>query len=367
MSPGDSYNAERYREAWLRLAAPGLESVAPFRLLGPRVLRNWSPFRESGVAFKGDVLEKASALLAHDGEKLIGAFPAVTGVALSLRYRRGEVMRNEPCITFFVSEKKPQEALRAGLIPPEIRGIPTDVVEAGIPKLSALAPGHSPGSRLRPAEPGCSISHHRVKSGTFGCLVEDGQHVVYVLSCAHVMSDGSGAPGDAVFQPGTAFGGHAPADQIAELTRSIPLTPGLCIGDAAVAKVVDNTKVTPMIRYIGVKPAGTRTLSGVGFLVQKSGDETSLTHGVVVGILGTIGPYSANGVSGIYFNNAIISDGMSRGGDSGSLLMDYQGQAIGLHFGGLERIDASGQSTPVVSWYSPIDAVLHSLGVNLPP
>jgi hypothetical protein len=176
--------------------------------------------------------------------------------------------------------------------------------------------------------------------------------------------ESAGAAGDAIVHPGTAYGGTVPADQIAQFTRSTPLAPNPCLADAAIAEVPDATKVTAILRYLGVQPAATRTLSGVGTLVQKSGDETGLTHGVVVGLAGTIGPYSANGVGGIYFNNAIVTSGMSNGGDSGSLLLDYQARAIGLLFGGLTFATPSGPTT-VASWFSPIDTVLNQLGVRL--
>jgi hypothetical protein len=365
MSPADSYVAERYRQAWLKLAAPELPPGVPFHVLGPRILRWWSPSHVHGVMFDRGMFEKVSIGLAEDGEKLITSFHGVTGVALSLRYRRGEIIRDEPCITFYVSEKQPRETLGRNLIPSKMHGLPTDVVEAGTPALSAVGPSHTPGSRLAPAQPGCSVSHHRVTTGTFGCLVEDDQQVVYILSCAHVLSDAAGAPGDAIVHPGTLYGGRPPADQIAAFTKAIPLTPNPCVGDAAIAEVSQASKVTSIIRHLGVKPARTRTLSGVGFFVQKSGDETNLTHGVVTGLAGTIGPYSTNGVSGIYFNNAIVTNGMSMGGDSGSLLMDYQAQAIGLLFGGLTIAAASGL-TNVASWWNPIDGVLTHLGVHLP-
>ena len=47
--------------------------------------------------------------------------------------------------------------------------------------------------------------------------------------------------------------------------------------------------------------------------------------------------------------------------------MDYQDNAIGLLFGGLEFfVPPSGPRTVVASWYSPIDPVLQQLGVHLP-
>jgi hypothetical protein len=312
----------------------------------------------------GAIAEQASAILSRHGVELVGSFPNVRAVALSLRYRRGRIYPDEPCITFFVSRKlSPDFFEDRHLIPPAIEGVPTDVVEAGEPELHMAPAGHTPGVRLRPMEPGASVSHFRVTSGTFGCLVEDGAQELYVLSCAHVLSDAAGMPGDPVLHPGTTFGGV----QTATFTKSIPLSPGTCIADAAIAKVAEPAMVTPVIRYIGVKPAATRALSAVGVLVQKSGDETGLTHGVVVGIKGTIGPYSANGVNNIYFTDTIITSGMSAPGDSGSLLIDYRSQAIGLLFGGLKFATATGSVSYVVSWFSPIDVVLQNLGVHLAP
>jgi hypothetical protein len=258
-----------------------------------------------------------------------------------------------------VSEKLPNLNRFFGSVPPKIDGVPVDVVEAGTPLLHK-APGHVPGIRLRPADPGMSLSHFRVSSGTFGCLVEDGVRQ-YILSCAHVLSDATASPGDTILQQAPLYGGSSPSDDIASFTRAIPLTSGSCIADAGIAEVTNLSDVTASIRGIG-KPIGTRALSGVGLLVQKSGDMTGLTHGVVTGIKGTIGPLQVNGVANVYFTDAIITTGMSEPGDSGSLLMDHQDQAIGLLFGGLQY-----GSTYVVSWFSPIDTVLSNLGVSLVP
>jgi hypothetical protein len=352
--------ANTYRKAWFRLAVPwGFYEEVFDRSL----------HQNAGIALEqfGGIAEQASAILSHHGAELVRSFCNVTAVALSLRYRLGEIVPYEPCITFFVSAKLPPYVLGTDLIPPMIEGVPTDVVEAGAPELHMATAGHTPGVRLRPIEPGVSVSHFRVSSGSFGCLVEDDEQQLYILSCAHVLSDPAGLPGDPVVQPGASFGGVVPVDQTATFTKSIPLSPGACIADAAIAKIAEPATATPVIRYIGVKPAATRALSAVGVLVQKSGDQTGLTHGVVVGIKGTIGPYNANGVNNIYFTDAIVTSGMSADGDSGSLLMDYNSHAIGLLFGGLKFATATGSVSYVVSWSSPIDVVLRNLGVHLAP
>jgi hypothetical protein len=54
---------------------------------------------------------------------------------------------------------------------------------------------------------------------------------------------------------------------------------------------------------------------------------------LVVALNATLGPYSVNCVGGIYFNNVIVTNGMSAGGDSGSILLSNAGGAVGLRPG----------------------------------
>jgi len=332
-----------YREAWFTVAAQ-IDPTLPPR--GPIAHDERIPFGEIRERF-----DIAAAVVGKYRADLIRSFPLVTAVAVSLKYFHGRVSPHVPCITFFVAEKIPRN-----VVPEEIEGVPTDVVEAGTPALLASMP-HKPGQKLRPAKPGTSVSHFNVSSGTFGCLVEDDQHK-YVLSCAHVLANATASVGDAVLQPGSFYGGAVSNDQIASLTKTL-LGSGAFIADAAIAKADDPSMVDPDILGIG-KPSGVRTLNSVGWAVQKSGDITGVTRGVVVGIKGTVGPLQINGVPNVYFNDVIITTGMSANGDSGSLLLDNQNRAIGLLFAGLQF-----GSSYVVSWYSPIDTVLQNLGVRL--
>ena len=86
----------------------------------------------------------------------------------------------------------------------------------------------NPKTRLRPAPPGCSIgfkdpSNMFTMAGTFGGLVRDGSGL-YVLSNNHVLADENKLPiGSPIFQPGLLDGGNPATDQIASLTRFIPL------------------------------------------------------------------------------------------------------------------------------------------------
>jgi hypothetical protein len=312
-----------------------------------------------GSAEEESSLQAAAFVIGKYGVKLLQAFPTATAVAASLKYCDGVILSNQPSITFFVGRKLPSGELGNRAIPKQIEGVPTDVIEAGIPRvLGSPATPHAPGTRHRPAPPGCSIAHLRVTSGSFGCLVEDPSSK-YVLSCAHVLSDAAGLAGDHILQPGAHFGGTTPRDYIASLSRTIPLYSGTCIADAAIAQVDSPADVIPDVLGIG-KPTGTRVLSRVGLSVQKSGDETGLTFGVVAGLKGTVGPLQINGAANVYFNDVILTTGMSNGGDSGALLMDNRRRGIGLLFGGLVM-----GSTSAISWYHPIDTVLQNLAVTL--
>ena len=356
--PTDPDAAKKYRQAWLQLAQSTGAAELQFEVAGPTDRYEEVLTLEEGVPVLRDSLglEIADVINEH-GADLMERFPGTHGVALSLRYHDGEILRDQPCLTFFVDDES-----RARDIPPEVKGVPTDVIEAGV---AALHASHTPGLRLRPAEPGCSVSHFRVTSGTLGCLVKDKNDVLYILSCAHVVSDAQGLPKDPIVQQGMKFGGTPKRDCVATFTKSIALQAGDCIADAAIAEVTDPACVTNVIRYIGATPTKTRKLTSVGVSVQKSGDETGDTPGTVIGLNGRVGQFNINGISNISLVDTIITSGMSEPGDSGALLLDNQYNAIGLLFGGQERINSkTGAKEYIASWFTPIETILQALGVD---
>ena len=73
-------------------------------------------------------------------------------------------------MSVLVEQKKPVEALSAeDLIPPDVNGARTDVVEIG--RLEAFT---NPRDRFRPNIPaGVSIGHYMVTAGTLGAIVMD--------------------------------------------------------------------------------------------------------------------------------------------------------------------------------------------------
>lgn len=356
-----------YKQAWTdlakrrRFAAPAFSAsllhVMP-QVIVDAVAGFMSP--AEGIELQThDTAQRISRLLETDGTNILRQYPAACGAMLSLKYHEGRVFEDQPCLTFFVAHTDDARS-----IPAAVDGVPTDILVGGRAVLHSLG-RHQPGERLSPAGGGASVSHIRVTSGTFGCLVRDADDVLYVLSCAHVLGDAQASVGDAVVHPGSTFGGTLPSDWIATFARSLPLHAGDCAADAAIARVRNPAAVDRQLRYIARPPRGTRELTSVGLLVRKSGDASGLTEGVVTGINGTVGPLTVNGVEGVYFRNVITTDGMSQSGDSGSLLVDRGSNALGLLFGGMDRPADFGGTVNVASWFSPINPVLNDLGVRL--
>jgi hypothetical protein len=268
----------------------------------------------------------------------------VIGVAESYKVKAGKPT-NKWAITVLVEEKRPKSAVgKSDLVPAEIDGVPTDVVEVG--KIEALVFN----AKTRPALPGFSIGHHAITAGTFGCVVRDirrsdpqpgeGDHLI--LSNNHVLADvNAGKPGDLILQPGPFDGGLFPSDAVATLDRFEPIVlsqfigPGYNLVDAAVARPSHSRNFTASI--IGaVMPQGVDQ-ARVGTLVIKAGRTTQVTVGVVIAVNATVAV--GYGLAGIgLFRHQILTTAMAAGGDSGSILMDRNLRAVGLLFAGSSQI-----------------------------
>lgn len=130
------------------------------------------------------------------------------------------------CITVYVCPKLPLSNIsEVDIIPREIEGIETDVLDFGTSKRgtrSAISPSGSRGKRHRPAPGGVSVGHYAFKgAGTLGGWVKDrttGE--ILLLSCWHILTNmGKGRKGDPIIQPAWLDGGRHPQDTIATLER----------------------------------------------------------------------------------------------------------------------------------------------------
>jgi hypothetical protein len=126
--------------------------------------------------------------------------------------------------------------------------------------------------------------------------------------------------------------------------------------DCALARPMNGEMFTGQIRSIG-QILGTKP-AALGMRVRKSGRTTDYTEGMITLLNATVsvGYSTSAGKRTARFVGQIICQPMSQGGDSGSLIVDTaENKAVGLLFAG----------STAATIFSPIDAVLDALGVDL--
>jgi hypothetical protein len=319
--------------------------------------------------------------------------PNVVACGVGYKVSGGQVT-DEPSVVVSVVRKLPlAELADSDLIPGELEGVRTDVIETGVLRAWEAGENAEHRARWRPtAPPGVSIGHASITAGTFGCLVRRGGES-FILSNNHVLACSNAAqPGDPILQPGPTDGGTA-ADKIAELAdyvavdfgqtetqpsgcsasvqrvlqalagRSAAYTPRQQSDtstdlpeaanevDAALARPLSADLVNANILKIGV-PAGVAQAE-LGTQVQKSGRTTGHTTGSIIQI--DVSTRISYGDQTALFVNQLMADGMSAGGDSGSAVLDMERNVVGLLFAG------SGVATVM----NPIQKVLTALDIQI--
>jgi hypothetical protein len=290
------------------------------------------------------------------------AGPNVVGSGVAPRVTQGK-HEEEIALKVYVTRKLPRTLLpQEQLVPetvelPGIDGlIPTDVEAIGIQQLQSLS------ARVRPLQPAYSIGLPGVETGTLGCVVAERSDPLtpLLLSNSHVLAQsGLARQGARIVQPGPEDGG-AESDQIGALHKSVvfDFAPGfnnLC--DAALAIPDDRSNVLAEIPLVGMPKPGAPPVAP-GTLVQKSGRTTGHTTGVIKDVnYRTLMSYPrpGGGWGTVGFRDQVLCERYSDGGDSGALVCDMEGRAVGLHWCG-------SRSTSV---FSPIRFVFELLDVQL--
>ncbi len=327
----------------------------------------------------------------------------VVGVGVGKQIRDG-VETKETVIRVYVSKKIGLNALSAkDIVAKTVKGITTDVIEVGeikalgildslkgkqaVPNRTVLKTGKDKVTahvedrkkRYRPVAGGVSIGNIKITAGTASCktkaggdgvqknadhelisgMLETGK--IYSLSNAHVFCEnptlGVSLQERKVCQPGKVDGGNASTDLVGELKRFVLIQPGkMNYVDCALFEPYQGIELSSSILEIGV-PKGVR-VAKVEQDVKKSGRTTSVTYGRITDINASI-KVSYGSFTATYTDQVIIqgNDGksFSSGGDSGSLVMDSDGYAVGLLFAG----------SGVITVANKIQNVLKPLGVEI--
>ncbi len=197
--------------------------------------------------------------------------------------------RDEIVLRVHLREKVDRDLLSAAeLLPPEVDGVPLDVIQASYAPSSngtlasngilALAARRH---RRDPVQPGLSISHHLGTAGTIGAMVYDRTDgAACILSNKHVLAEAVLAEvGDQILQPGRSDGGRRDVDAIARLRRMYLGVKG----DAAIA-ALNQTRQVRRAQYATDAHVRRTRRARVGDRVVKSGRTTGVTEARVDGV-----------------------------------------------------------------------------------
>jgi hypothetical protein len=156
----------------------------------------------------------------------------VVGYSKKLRKRmRNGVEVDEEVIRVYVSRKLHPSAIALGdMVPAEIDGVRTDVVEIGeMTALDVHPLAHV--ARVRPLAAGVSIGNWAITAGTLGWFFRDGRGREMLGSNAHVFAEDPLVPSSGetrIVQPGRADGGAVPDDVVGTYHWHQPLAGSGC-------------------------------------------------------------------------------------------------------------------------------------------
>jgi hypothetical protein len=182
--------------------------------------------------------------------------------------------------------------------------------------------------RVRPLAPGVSVGHFSTTAGTLGGFVRDVKGRLGMLSNSHVLGAINAVKkGDANLQPGPFDGGVNPKDRVGGLVPTEELTTDL--------------------------------------KVWKIGRTTRTTHGVITAI--EVDGLQVGYDTAVYSFDAQIEivgarGSFSRGGDSGSFILDRSNRGVGLLFAGSETGGPNGSGR---TYANSLETAMSLLGLDV--
>jgi hypothetical protein len=332
---------------------------------------------------------RVQRILDAGARERLSALPGVVHVTVGLK-ETGGAPTSEFAVKVYVGEKRPAADLPADqVVPARVEDVPTDVcrvptaspyttVVGGMPITNGYTILTSPG-------------HTRMEGGTLGFVARrnDKDHTPVMLGCAHTMGKYGAKKGDLIFQPQP-----GPDDQIhdSDTFPRKPRTSSNSVGtivdiketstvDCAIAEVDTchssccncGTEFDHVVKGLNVN--GSDALTGVtaavpNMLVFKVGISTGRTAGRIVTPSLTVMVNQDDGTQKAFQQQMqIVSVDLGKRfgdhGDSGSLIVDDQGRAVGLLMGGEPQ--PPGQDVSLAPTFAnQIGLVMTELGITLP-
>jgi hypothetical protein len=233
-----------------------------------------------------------------------------------------------------------------------------EVVETGI-----IRPLAGNTLKYRPVPGGASIGRADGGTGTVSCLVIDIQGRRRIMSNRHVLAKSNlvyggmsyyGDYGDDIIQPGDVDNGSVITDKLGTLS----FTNNIWLGytqynyiDAALCAPTDDNQITDShLDMERVTTYRALTNADIGKPVCISGRTSGYQETTISYFSGSIGVVTGEGTA--YYDDQIVTPGISSAGDSGCLLVDkYTGEAVGLLFAGSESVSVYNRISLVFSTY----------------
>lgn len=253
----------------------------------------------------------------------------------------------------------------ANLVPLEVDGVETDVVEIG--QIHAL---QTRTDKWRPVPGGVSAGHFAITAGSTGAVVPK-QAIRHSLSNNHVYANSNDAEiGDAIMQPGAHDGGSstdvigmlaafAPINFVGDSSncpiaraaawcfnglaklfhryaRLAPYSSAVNKVDAAICRPTEDRDLSDEILGIGIPTGFNLSELHVGQFVKKSGRTSGVTEGVVVYPKADINVLYGNKLA--EFEDQLVISAGAQPGDSGSAVLNEHNEVIGLLFAGSDTV-----------------------------
>jgi hypothetical protein len=294
------------------------------------------------------------------------SLPGVHGVSISLKEVAGVAIQ-QLAITVHVDAKlDPKQLDSSNLIPKEIGGFPTDVIQGqrfGVPLATRADVVSAPefdtantcdAREYRPLRGGCRIAATSGTGfGTLGLICQSTNGKPAILTCAHIVKAKTGT----VYQPGDKAKTRGP---VAQVTTYDPII------DAASAELLEDILWSNWIIEIG-SIQGTYDLQpsdllGRGYRLQKRGQRTGHAFGRVNRLQYTGIAHDGSTVYDSIIIRSITGEPIfAAPGDSGSVAVNDQNQVLGLNYG--MQVDPI---TGETDYYTrPISAVVGALKIHI--
>jgi hypothetical protein len=285
-------------------------------------------------------------------------YPGVLNVGVGIKEKRGK-LTPVLCYRVYVSQKKAQKSLRKSeIIPKEINGHPTDVIQLG--QIEEIA---ADSTKYRPLKGGIQIKTDRFTEedprgvGTLGCLalLNDGSNKIVGLTNEHVVrlnAEETSVIGREVGQPRKVICccccTYNIVGKVLQAQKNASVDCAIVELDSDIITEIQNEGTLGDIQGIG-KMTG-KAVAVASDTVKKRGATTGLTTGTIVDV-------AFDGTQILISPNAPDTK-FADFGDSGSIVVNSANSVIGL----LWAVKRAGKTDGVAT---PIDAVLSALNIKL--